>query len=136
MNRLFILFSALAFTSVFVGCGRDYESDLSKIIKVDLKDSLQQYDKIVLIPGSGCTGCISNAEDYFFKNVGNNNILFILTNNFSEKGLKLRLGADNLSKANVIVDEKNTFYLRNYKENIYPVLIDITNGRIVKIQTF
>jgi hypothetical protein len=101
-----------------------------------LADSIDQYDLIVLIPGSGCTGCITQAEDYFLRNVQNERIKFILTKNHSNKGLSIRLGKSNLRRNNVWIDQGDVFYLEEYEERIYPMVISIRDGRIDKIANF
>lgn len=119
---------------VFSCKNNDYNSELSRTIKSELSDSLNKYDLIILIPGSGCSGCITKAEDFFMNYIGDENIKFILTNNNSNKGLKIRLGNENIKRKNVLIDNKNTFYLKNFEERIYPMAISIIDNEIYKIQ--
>jgi hypothetical protein len=49
-----------------VSCKKDsyYDAVAQKINQV-LENELNQYDYVIIIPGAGCTGCITNAENYF-----------------------------------------------------------------------
>lgn len=123
----------LLITLVFQSCGSDYKGSLQKIIDNKSIVEVDKYNTLVLIPGSGCTGCITRSEEYFLNNCHDESILFVLTYNFSLKEVALRLKEENIRKANVIIDQKNEFYLTDYEEKIYPVICDLENGRIVRI---
>lgn len=126
---IILLFSLLCFCCK----SNNYYKEISDVIASNLKDSLKSYDMVVLIPGSGCTGCISGAEYFFIENVKNRKIKFILTYNFSRKSLMLRLGKENINQSNVFIDNDNTFYLKQYEEKIYPVAILVNDeGQITK----
>lgn len=58
---------------------------------------------------------------------------FIFTYNFSRKNLILKLKKENLENQNVLIDDKNIFYLENYDEKIYPIVIECVDGKISKI---
>lgn len=127
-------FILLLFVFFCVCCkGKDYYGEISSTIALNLKDSLMPYDMIVVIPGSGCTGCISGAERFFIENVKNRRIKFILTYNYSKKNLALRLGKENIKQPNVLIDNDNIFYLKQYEEKIYPIAITLKDGRIIKV---
>ena len=135
MNYRCFLFSIFIISTMLFGCRKlDYSSELSKLIERELGSSLCSYEMIILIPGTGCTGCITNAESYFSNNINNKKLLFILTNNYSEKGLALRLGKDNISKSNVIIDREDIYYLKDYEEKIYPIIVKISDGKIIQMQ--
>ena len=112
----------------------DYYAELSKTITEKLGNSLKNYDLIILIPGSGCTGCITKAEDYFLNNIGNKKILFILTNNHSNKGLLLKLGRENIENENVLVDKNNIYHIKGFEEKIYPMLIYVNDEKVIDIK--
>jgi hypothetical protein len=118
----------------FCCTNNNYYNDISNTVNAYLEDSLKHYEKIIIIPGSGCNGCISNAEKFFLQNVKNEKIKFILTYNFSRKNLLLKLKKENISRSNVLIDDNNIFYLRRYEERIYPVTIKIINGKITEIE--
>lgn len=129
-----IKFLSVALLSMICVCcnNKNYSSEISKAIKNNLND-LKLYDMIVVLPGSGCTGCINGAERFFLENVGNEKIKFILTYNTSKKNLFLRLGKDNVTQQNVFIDDKDIFYLNGCQERIYPMAIILEDGEIVKV---
>lgn len=129
----------LFFISIFIlfyFCGKksDYYSKIAEVVESQLNDSLKNYERIIIIPGSGCTGCISTAENFFIENVKNKKNKFILTYNFSKKNLILKLNKENIERSNVLVDDKNIFYLNDYDEKIYPMVINISGGKIVNVK--
>lgn len=132
----YIVLLVIVLLSLNISCRKkNYKEHLSKILKSELGISLNKYNLIILIPGSGCGGCISKGEDFFMKNIQNKEIMFILTHNVSNKGLKLRFGSENIKADNVLVDKKNTFYLNNFEEKIYPMAIKINENTIEDIKT-
>ncbi|MDR0574951.1 MAG: hypothetical protein LBG96_13160 [Tannerella sp.] len=111
-----------------------YNREITKKIEVLLKNDAWNYESVVIIPGSGCTGCISVAEKFFLDNVSNEKIKFILTKNASQKGLVLRLHEENLKRENVLIDVDNNFYLIGYEEKIYPVIVFIEKKKVIQIR--
>lgn len=87
--------------------------------------SFDDYYYIVIIPESGCGGCISEAESFYIENSENNKIYFIFTQISSVKSLKLRIGQENINKKNTYIDKENTFLSTNRETNIYPLIFDI-----------
>jgi len=129
----------IAITCLFMACfsscqQQDYYSAMAEKIEEQMGDELEKYDNIVIFPGSGCTGCITEAENFFSTNIHNERIKFILTFITSRKGMAMRLGKENIAKENVLIDDKNIFYLVNHKEKIYPTVAFIENGKITKVQ--
>jgi len=55
-------------------------------------NSKLDYKYVVLIPKSGCSGCITNAETFFLENSYLEDILFIFTKVQSKKDLRIRVG--------------------------------------------
>jgi hypothetical protein len=110
-----------------------YYNEIVSVVNSHLSDDLKRYEKIVIIPGSGCSGCITQAEDFFLKNVKNEKIKFILTYNFSKKNLTLKLKKENVDRPNVLIDNDNVFYLQKYEERIYPVTLKIVKGKITEV---
>lgn len=126
----FLLFSY--FIILFIGCSskQDYYTILSEKVLNNIDENLDLYDMIVFIPGSGCDGCITYAENFFKDNVSNQRVKFIFTFVASKKNLGLKVGKDNLTHPNVLIDNDNEFYLRQYDERHYPYILYITNGAI------
>jgi hypothetical protein len=87
-----------------------------------LLDSLNKcYEKVVIIPGTGCSGCISESEDFLKSNYSKKQILFILTNTKSIKVTSSRIGVNVKNLINVYIDLENRF--SNYDKPIYPVVV-------------
>lgn len=121
---LFITFFACSISS--------YKDALAKVVKANI-ENLKDYDMIIVIPGSGCTGCITVAEKFFNENVNNDRYLFVFTNNISQKNIRLKLGKDNILKNNVIIDTTNKFYIDKFEESIYPLAMVLNRNEIINI---
>ena len=111
MKTKSILFISLL--NIFlINCScENYYRVIAEMIELELGDILKNYSMVFIIPGSGCSGCISIAEDFFMDHVKEKKNLFILTHNFSKKNLLLKLKKENLEQDNVIVDNDDFFYL-------------------------
>lgn len=129
--QIVAIFILLSLTS----CGNGYEQFFKQESKEVFGNKLQNYSRIILIPGIGCTGCISSAEKYFQKNVNDSSCLYIFTNYISFKGLGLRLGGkENLSRQNVYLDSNNVFMPSCFNESSYPLQISLENGKVKTIK--
>lgn len=82
------------------------------------------YSYVVIIPNTGCSGCISEAVS-FFRNNKDDNIFFIFTNIFSKKDFYLNMGNSIKNKENVFIDINNEFLCEDESINAYPIVIDI-----------
>ncbi len=89
--------------------------------------------KIYIIPGSGCTGCISSIEELAIRNVDNDSIYFIFTKIRSLKIFKNKFNQLYFAK-NVIIDSINLFKYSNNLYEIYPVLYQKNADNIKLIQ--
>jgi hypothetical protein len=125
---------ALGCLLAIYGCKQDYFSAMADKIEQQFGNELAKYDNIVIIPGTGCPGCISEAEVFFVKNIQNERIKFILTQIVSHKEMALRLGKENVTKENVLIDEKSVFYLLGYQDKIYPVIAFIEQRKVSSVQ--
>jgi hypothetical protein len=108
------------------------ENILNNLMEID-KFNQRNYTHAVIIPGSGCTGCISEAES-FFKENKNENIFFIFTDIFSIKELRLKL--KDLDMDNVFIDEKSLFYIEDEEKNKYPVIVNLMDKNNIKYKIF
>jgi hypothetical protein len=130
-NKYFMLFilSFLCFSCE----NNTYNDVITKKINYMLQNENDNYDYVVIIPGSGCTGCITNAETYFLNHVANNSIKFVFTAILSKKTLQLRLQKENLNRKNVFIDNSNSFYLHGFHEKNYPVIAKISNKKVINV---
>lgn len=100
-----------------------------------LADEISQYEYVIVIPGSGCTGCITRAESFFVSNVGDSRYLFILTGIVSYKNLERRFGRSGiLQRDNVIIDNEGLFHIPAYDEAIYPMRLIVGKKGICKFE--
>lgn len=123
MKKTFIVVLLVLSTSC-TSSGEDIKKQhiTNRIVK--LLTSLEEcYDYIVILPGSGCSGCITVAEEFFKENCKSSNYYFILTNIRSLKVLKHKIGLDATKLSNVLIDHENIF--SQYDDPIYPVVISI-----------
>ena len=105
--------------------------DYTRQVEAKLKDldnnPIGSYSFIIIIPEEGCSGCISEAEDFYMNNKERQDLFFIFTNISSIKSIKLRVGKDIKDKKNVFLDLDNDFLSEQFNENIYPIVFDIRN---------
>ncbi|WP_205720067.1 hypothetical protein [Fodinibius halophilus] len=86
-------------------------------------------DYILLVPNSGCPGCISTAGLFIKDHYQNKNLFVILTRISSVKTFEIRTGIQVDSTSNIIVDQQNHFLI-NGKNKIYPALFTWKNQRL------
>lgn len=129
--NIIVITSIMVFSSACKSSHEVYGNAIFSIAKLTLAEKVSKFDCIIIIPGSGCTGCISQAEQYFLQNKCTESVLFVFTNYYSYKNMSLRLGGkDNLLRDNVYMDANNAFYLKEYSEHIYPYIIYIENNAV------
>jgi hypothetical protein len=97
---------------------------------------LKDYDSIYVIPGSGCTGCISEIESLAMKSVYNQNVYFLFTKINSVKLFKNRFGIEFIKKQNVILDTSNLFTFPSSYREIYPILLSKQKGQVFVLKSF
>ena len=83
------------------------------------------YSYVIIIPGSGCSGCITDAENFYIRNKDSKKIFFIFTDVLSVKSIKLKVGKNVMEKTNVYFDMNDDFLSNDYKENVYPLIFNI-----------
>lgn len=90
---------------------------------------------IVLVPGGGCTGCITGMETFIDTNyLLYPNVVYVFTNIQSIKLLKLKLSSVMFeSSDNIIVDLNNDFFNMADKNKIYPSVLHLKNMHVQKI---
>lgn len=110
-----------------------YSKELIHTVTGAIQEELVHYDTIIIIPSSGCSGCLTKAESVFLSHHEQEEFLFIFTGFFSEKSLSIRFGGStSIYKKNVILDEDGIFYLSDYPDVIYPYQLQVKNGKIIK----
>lgn len=128
MRRLLCLTLILSWLiSLTSGCtenpdGKKAQFSLANFDRLISAAHKGHYHKFLLIPGSGCEGCISNAENFVIDNAKDqmNETMIVFTNIVSKKLLRLRLGKEIISQPNVLMDSTNTLHYTS----IYPQLVE------------
>lgn len=123
-----IVIGVLLLIVTLSSCSDPYATNVYNVLEGEYEFAENKYQQVILIPATGCTGCITKAEKYFKCNQHDTTKLFIFTNIISVKNLFLRLGGRTnvVNRKNVIIDYDNVFYFPEYEEHIYPVLIDFS----------
>ena len=116
-------------------CKGSYQKRITDIHVENYAPRLSGQTTVFVIPGTGCTGCITKAEQFFTENCMKDEYLFIFTNIVSVKNLKIKIGDQRLlQRDNVILDVENTLYIAGFEENIYPFKYEFKDGKLVKCQ--
>lgn len=132
------IFKILALLILFVSCSGGNKN--SGLYKNALNNNHIENQKfVVVVPGAGCGGCISNATYFLVNNVGKikDGVTIIFTGVMDKKLLKNEVGEDFLKKSNVKIDENNYFLAPEIVSN-YPQVISFkgNDGEIDKIENF
>lgn len=118
-------------------CERGYERFVTENLEGVFGDTLKLYSRVIIIPGSGCTGCISSAENYFKSHSDDTTCLYVFTNYYSFKGMKVRLGGSgNICRRNTFLDSTNVFQNKDFVQCEYPFSVSLQNGKVVSIERF
>ncbi len=106
---------------------KEKEADYVNEMVNNLPVERSQYKWLVLLPGLGCHGCIQEAEMFMQQNIGNNNILFVLTKVESLKILQNKINIRLNEHSNVYLDKDNTIRIPS-DNSIYPCIVQLKNG--------
>jgi len=127
----------LVFSLLLFSCSSAEENRKEKHLKdqvMELSSSLDHcYENVIILPGSGCSGCITVAEDFLRNNHSKPDHYFVLTNVTSLKILNHKIGVDVKTLPNVYIDRENSF--SQPIDLIYPTVIkrDCESGKIKNI---
>lgn len=99
-----------------------------------LETSRANYFAYVIIPGTGCAGCITHAEMLLHENIElSDRVCFVLTNIESLKMLRNKLGNDVLDRVNVVLDKDDHFFEGELISTFPKVLILDGDGSVSQI---
>jgi len=130
MNKI-VLLMILGITFL-PACRSDQLIEKAQLKVNDIESLVKDKKLAVIIPNTGCSGCISTAESFLQLNSNNSNILFVLTKIVSKKHLRLKLGnLDILNAPNIILDDNNDFIFST-EESFYPIILYLKKGKVVK----
>ncbi|MCO6359166.1 hypothetical protein BXY85_1643 [Roseivirga pacifica] len=130
MRIRLILFTLLLFWGLN-GCSlkekaiNEFES---KCGLLGIEEELSGFKYVLLLPGEGCSGCISSTEKFVKTLDSSDEILVIFTSIRSKKVLKLKTGI-NLDQEFLVFDE-NSILNEGRTYSIYPTLFNLEKGKV------
>ncbi|AUP78496.1 hypothetical protein [Flavivirga eckloniae] len=134
-NKIYNLYIIL-YIILFISCKSDKKKENNDQLIIQTNELLSNmdtcYEKIIILPGTGCAGCITVAENFFKENYKNPKYLFLLTNVQSIKMLKNKTKIDVENHSNIFIDYDNKY--SNYKNSIYPTVI-FNNCTLNKVES-
>jgi hypothetical protein len=125
LNDKWIFICAL----LFIACTEQYTSLRMGIQSID--PAMPSEGTYVIIPNQGCDGCISQAEDFVRKHITSApQVRYIFTRIQSTKLLSIKLGSTVMSSKRVLLDSSNVIVYPDRKNNIYPMIVTISDHKI------
>jgi hypothetical protein len=133
MRQNNIIFSFFLFC--LISCDTSNDKAYLKLKEIS-KNSLSSYSNVIIIPGEGCSGCISDAGNFVKLNIEKlKRTLIIFTNIKDHKLLRLKMGRTLFAYPNVKTDTANLVGETKLL-SLYPQLVEIKNGKIHKYGNF
>lgn len=125
----------LAFSIAYAAfsCGNQTLRSINKSLIIEPIANLKRYKAVVIIPSTGCNGCISGAETFMIQNFlgkKEKNIFYILTGHESKKSAKIRFGSI-VNNNNFLIDTTSRFSVDPYVSS-YPLVLLIESGIVVE----
>ncbi len=131
MKGLFFCIFIYIISFCFIACNKKNKEKEKVFLNncIERLDIADNYQWIVILPGTGCHGCIQDGEFFMKKNIENNKVLFILTKVSSLKILQQKLGIQIKDYSNIYIDKENIFDIPS-NNSIYPCVIKLEKGKI------
>ena len=109
----------------------DFENKLSAIDKPIIQK--KELSTVLIVPGAGCSGCVSNTENFIKKNISQlEQTLIIFTAIPSEKMLRMKLGIE-LETENIYLDLDDVFN-SGKMYSFYPSIFYMQSGKVESFQ--
>lgn len=131
---------ALLILLLLIGCNKHKEVLIGKVQEVILSkpaafgDLVRTKEVLVIIPRTGCSGCIGLADSYFKEETyDSSRVQFVFTKITSLKTLKIRIGKEKTEQSHVYVDTENSFSAGKLG-SMYPMIAFIEKGKIVELE--
>ena len=107
--------------------------NLNKILLRNYGEKLKQKSFIIVIPQSGCPGCIDRAISFIKRNIENNTFYFVvLTNVTDKKYFTYLIGPNLVLNENFMFDESNEIGRASHI-TIYPKIFLLDKGKVKSI---
>lgn len=98
------------------------------------KHALKEKEVLIIIPRTGCSGCIGLADYYFLEETyDTRKVQFVFTKISSLKTLRIRLGKDKIEQSHVYIDINNSFS-KGALNSLYPAIVFMDAGKIMDIE--
>ena len=124
MRHLSVL---MAISLLTISCQTNTMEPFDKRVASIVDESDITWSNIVVIPGEGCGGCISNATYFVMENIEKmEDTAIIFTGVLDKKLLRQQVGAKLLAKANVFVDTDNLL-MNKEVVSVYPYILSVNN---------
>ena len=127
-------------TALFLGisifsCSEDWnERIVRKLATIDSEmKSIPDSFYYLIIPNSGCSGCISEAEMFVFKKMESVNPMKVIYTRMTSEKIVRAYVEDYSIRSRILFDSKNIFEYPDVKLEIYPLLIFMKNQKLEKL---
>lgn len=125
-----VLLSFLVLCSIFA-CSHSEDNFLFKL-KANNLEALLENQIYLVLPGAGCDGCISSAEQFVLNGAGEfqEYLTIIFTRFDSKKSILIRVNYDETILSKSVFDSKN-IYSSKLETSIYPKFHLVKSGKLV-----
>lgn len=125
MKKYFFITLFFAF-----GCTSSKEVALLKVLQKQYQ--LSEKCAVLIIPNAGCTGCISDAEQFASKKMSSSKLFINMVGLRSKKLVMQKMGANFFLNPRVKIDTENEVKQLT-GASIFPLIIYIEDNKIQKI---
>lgn len=113
---------------IMISCNR--KSEQNSLDAFPLLKSIKDSSLVYVIPGAGCSDCISKVENLAVKKIDADSFYFVFTRIHSLKFLNLKFPGLTNSK-NIILDTSNLFVFPLNHPEIYPLKYIKENDKFI-----
>lgn len=106
------------------------------LVRLNHGSSLVSIDKVIVIPGEGCPGCITDAADFALRNIDSMpRTMVVFTRIMDKKLLRTKFKKEFLFHQRVCIDSSNLLD-RSDLLNSYPVVLFLHKGEYRRTESF
>ncbi|MCE7994096.1 MAG: hypothetical protein HEP71_19065 [Roseivirga sp.] len=97
--------------------------------------SLLDKDYLIVLPRTGCTGCIGSVEEFLMSDSRNysSKLNVLLTDVVSLKTARIKLGEELISSEYIFIDKNSDFY-KGALMSLYPLIIYLEKDEIELVE--
>jgi hypothetical protein len=129
------ILTALVLGISIFSCSEDWNNRIErKLAIIDSKmQSIPDSFYYLIIPNSGCSGCISEAEMFVFKKMESVNPMKVIYTRMTSEKIVRAYVEDYSIRSRILFDSRNVFEYPDVKLEIYPLLIFMKNQKVNKL---